>query len=702
MSFDILAARMYGTGALGDVTNPTGQINSYAKVTSFLGKTIIIDLEHASLGAYEKFEAGTELLLHISGVRNSSASVNNLGKYKFVKIMANDGNTLTLNSKPLNVSTDEYFYQAITVAQFKNLTLTGTISPLAFDETNGYGGILVFKCSDTFALSGAINLADKGLQTAEYRPLLNQEQNGTLDTDRLSGYENYETVNHFVLNKGDGSCLIIAKEINCEDTARIGSPTLKGIQRCRGASDSANLPTGATNIGGSSILIVGEAITSFAVAIIAKYRSKTLEAGRGLARCYIATESQLLFDEGLYANDIINNPTRLRDSTLIKDFGSGIHGVAKTTDIVQNSYAKVQSISGGGKTFELANITTDGAAKFERNALVMIHAQSNNSKHFMHVGRFMLAKVINVSNDSSGKLKSITLDHSLNELKLGNFNTDTYTFQAIAIPQYTSFSASNSRTPKFEKSRGGIFAIAVNGTCDLTGKTIDVMKKGGSKYYSQVSNAGMKNCLPIGEGHGSVFILAKTLKVNSSTRLGATYTGNAFGGGNYNVGNASQSDGGYLGKRTTVRPLKSYYGYGGGGYRGGQQEFGHNGGYFSNSTDGAPQGASLFIVAETLDGLCLDCLSTGGQRGSQWRITSSYSGIELAGKAGGCGYGGAGCGVQDLSKRIYGAQGGVHGGGAGASNSNDSDWSSGGGSSGFCCIYANQIVSQNTTNITVN
>lgn len=670
MAYDIIAARGYGSAEAGDATNPA-TVNHFASVTATGSNSVTLD-------DATNFTQGSEVLLHIAGAKTSSALAQNLGAYKFAKIMQVSGNVLTLSATPLDLSTSDYYYQAATVPHYKTLTISETISPPAF---NGVGGLLVFK-AQRLILSGSINLVDKGLTNADERPLTTQEDGGTLDTQQLSAYENEAAATNLTLQQGDGACLIIAKRIDFKSTARIGNPNFKGIARCRGADDSYNRNSSLSNVGGSSIAIIAETINDFDPAIISKYRAGS---GKGLCRAYIATESRLPFDEGLYSYDIIKTPERLYNSTFIEDCGSGSHGDARSTNILQNSYAKVSAIN--GKTFTLTNLLSDGVAKFEVGALVMIQAQSNNPNHFMHVGRFMIAKVEGVTLDSSGKITSITLNHSLDELGLSNFNTTYYAFQAIAIPQYTSFSANNSRTPKFEKYRGGIFAIAVNGICDLRGKIINVEAKGDSAYsLAYTSNARMKDRLPIGHGHGSVFILAKVLKMDTSTRIGATYTGNAYGGASN-----TYKGGGYRGEGIDST--------GGSGLRGGQND-GNNGGYASNATEagtyhGGLQGASLFIVADQIDGLCLDALSTGGQGGNRVKKNDYIeTTLRVAGSSGGCGYGGGGATFKEPYHNTYiinneAGAGGVHGGGSGDGSLDDSTRANGGGSSGFCFVYTN-------------
>ena len=708
MSFDIQSAYFYGAGTLGNVENPQGQLSSYASVTaiSTSPKTITIDLANASAGAYEQFVAGTEIFLHISGVKNDGNALY-LGRYKFAKIVSVDSNVLTLDKKPLNLDPTKYFYQVLSVPQFQALTLSNTISPPAFDETNGYGGLLVLQCSDKLVMSGKINLVDKGLITSDYRPLLNQEQNGTKDTDIYSGFENYETAKHFALNVGDGAAFIVAKAIDFEGTARIGNPLTKGVQRCRGAIYSLNAPEGITNVGGSTILLAAETITGFSPDVIAKYRNSSLSTGKGLCRAYIATESTLPNDEGLYAYDIINTPDRLQKDTFIdvtNGFGSGVSANARAPLLQQNNYASVTKISGEGKVFTVTGLTTAGYAQFDTGAMVMVHASTKKASAVKNSGRFFLSNIVGIKKSSTSH--TITLDKSINDLKIGNFTIDNYNFQIISIPQYNNFTLNdtNDKTPKYENGMGGIFAIAVNGTCDLSGGKILVEGKGGAVAYGKtglnyISNANMKNRLPIGEGHGSVFILAREIVMNDSTRIGASYSGAELAPKSYGV--VSQSfnlSGGWCGKNgTNSNPSTKV----GSGLAGGVQDE-HNGGFGCNSSDGTPQGAHIFIVANKITGFNVAAISTGGQGCSKSTI-APYS----RGRSGGAGYGGSGGGARYYLDRftkktgyMYGTGGGVVGGGAGVHGNLQTDvWLSGGGSSGFAFIYCNGYASQSTSNL---
>ena len=149
----------------------------------------------------------------------------------------------------------------------------------------------------------------------------------------------------------------------------------------------------------------------------------------------------------------------------------------------------------------------------------MIHA-NHKSTDAAFSGRFFLARILQ---DDGSTLTLNTLPTKF----FSDFTLDDYALQIVSIPQYKDFTlaATNSATQKFDGAQGGIFAVAVDGTCDLRGGTIDVAGKGGSIGWQLDGNAQMYDCLPIGAGQGSVFILAKNLVMNSATRLGATDSG---------------------------------------------------------------------------------------------------------------------------------------------------------------------------------
>lgn len=60
MACDLKILNGYGDGSLGDVTNPAGQINSYANVMAYTANSITIGTP--SNGIYETFAVGKEIV----------------------------------------------------------------------------------------------------------------------------------------------------------------------------------------------------------------------------------------------------------------------------------------------------------------------------------------------------------------------------------------------------------------------------------------------------------------------------------------------------------------------------------------------------------------------------------------------------------------------------------------------------------------
>lgn len=715
MAFDLVAAGGYGSGELGDVTNPVGQICTTAYASDYANGTLTLSGSR-NVGIYGDFAAGMEVLIQIAGMsgRDNDEDNPNLGLWTVASISAVDtennalglwqiasesgvdasGNAVYFTEYGMStleeIFSTNYFRYQITVTSiphFRNLTLnTGCYL------TPRRGFPLAFKCSETFTLNGGhIDLRNKGLEGDGGRPLLEQEREGTADTDKYSGWENSETHRHFAMNYGDGAAFIIAKQLTVANTSsRIGNPNFTGVQFCRGASDSYNLPTNATNVGGSTIMLVAGNIQGFTPNFIAKYRDDTLFTGKGLARCYIASNTPLRNDEGLYAYDCIANPDRL-SSLNIKSFGDGSAGSSSLTSQI-NNYAQVNAIDSTKKVLTVTGITTAGAAPLAVGALVMIHFNHRTSGRFGHSGRFILAKILGISGND------ITIDTAV-PTDLFN-NLDAYACQIISVPQFSNYTLNteNAATPVFDGRKGGIFAIAVSNTCDLSDGKINVEGKGGGIAYGKtglayIGNAQDNDRLPIGQGHGSIFILAKNLTMNSSTRIGATYSGANTGGrikrsadytgysGGGTLYDGRGAGGGYLDGELST----SYGGYGSSGYA------------RNNSTAAVTmmgcQGAHIMIIADTITGFSQAAISTGGE-GTGYEDGVNQSTVKPVG-CGGAGYGGAG--------GKNGGKGGYNGGGilsdvvisSGFTNLNA-------GSSGWAFVYCNNVFNQNTTDTVIN
>ena len=372
--------------------------------------------------------------------------------------------------------------------------------------------------------------------------------------------------------------------------------------------------------------------------MIAKYRNSASPAGQGICRCYIASETKLRNDEGLYAYDCISNPARIKTMN-IKNFGNGSFGDVAGTNIQLNNYATITAVNGRKVTYK--SQTTAGLAQIGAGALVMIHFNHKGSTNVVDSGRFILANVLG----DNGSVLTLDTD-------VPNISVTDYAAQVIAIPQFGNFTLSveNKSTPVFNGEQGGICAIACKGTCDLSGGKIYVNAASKGYAYAReglavIGNAQDSDKLPIGQGFGSVFILANKLTVDTTSRIGATGDG---------------------------ADVYSYKGWNSspGYYRDVLVGSGADGdGYGSNSSMGHPQGAHVMIITDTITNFNQSVEATGGNGGAAGRGASGMAGIP--------GYNG-GYNVLLIAQ--------------------SGNWLTFcGGSSGWCFIYCNNAVNQDTT-----
>lgn len=616
------------------------KINSYARVLSFADNTVKIDTETLIEGKHGGFTAGEIVMLHVSATNRTSAE--HLGKYLIAKILlvASDG-TLTLDKTVdfAGVNLDYETVQAIVFGRFSCLKLKSgaIITPPPFNPWTGTGGICAISCYDDFILDGGhILLEECGIPYGRknaLRPLTTQETaaNGESDFALLSGQENFITSERFLLNAGDGACFIVAKNFICSESSRIGNINTHGAQFCRGHSSSVGVkPANITNIGGSSIFIAADKIENFSPKIIAKYRSSELPAGKGLCRCYIASNSNLRTDEGLYAKDILSNPARVRELG-IENFGTGSYGDLTNPAAPLNNYAKVTAISQGGYRFNFADKTLSGLAPLRVGTLTIALATQLSNKYTEDAGKFVVGRII------AATAYSVTLDKPL------NVDLNNYAVQLISVPELDNLTVSNYYTssPKYEDGKGGVFAVAVADKMDISGGKIIV--QGGAPAYgynglAHIGNAQNFNRLPIGQGLGSIFILARELIMNENSRLGAPWSGagmgGRFGGNNIdgtNFGggysgaedeNGTGSGGGFMGGGASSQGVQGKLG--GSGASGGATATGGaldrtkiEGGYGSSGTTPAAgrQGAHLMIIADKITNFTRAAISTGGEGG---------------------------------------------------------------------------------------
>ena len=738
MAFNLSLHGGFGNGKLGDVTDPTTEvINAYAVVDdintyNFLA-TPIWD------SAYVKWEncVGEQVMLH--GITGKPSTTNAcIGHYLIATITdaveESGALRITIDTSTRSTGLTSFgagYWQAILVPQFKNLKLQSkTLKPAAYSLYNvpiggtasvlaPCGGVIVFKCSETFTLAGAhIDLRNAGLSPshtdiASYRPLLAHEQNGTLDTNLYSGCENSVTKDRLLVNAGDGACLIMASYVSSTSgTSRIGNPATSGVQYCRGASDSEGTPANVTNIGGSTIAVVANTWNNFTPNAIAKYRTVSTPEGRGLARAYLAIRNpynNIKPDEGLYAQDVLPDANRVKSLFNLYGFGTGQTGTYTYQNVTPpkcfNQYAKVTAISGRVYTISKLYLDVESIVDWTVGAMVMIHQSRKSSGNDYNDGAFKLSRITAISGST------VTIKHNF------SFNLSTYNVQMIVVPEFRNLTLQKEykHTPQYYNGSGGICAIAVSGTMNFTGGSINTEGKGtfNKVVNPMLGNASMKGVLPLGQGNGSVLIIANSITMNTSSRIGGTYDGSLFGGAAAQSGISTSpvfsAQGGYKGKDGYCTKYPEYGATAGWGGGAGTQPYDspyNDGGWFSSAktTDSDKlwgcQGAHVMIIADTIDGLCLHALSTGGKGGHTLGATTS----KAYGKDGGCGYGGGGnsffaaTASGDPAVNRYGGAGGYRGGGgSGHSIHSDIDYAGGGGS-GSCFVYVNNITNQNNTN----
>ena len=620
----------WGTGALGDITNPSGQINSYANVTAINTNTVTIGTP--SNGIYETFAVGKEILLHVSAVL-SGTDATKLGKYLVATITGVAGSVLTLSKDVAanlvaNADLSTLVVQAITVAQFNTLTLSsGSITPPVYSTANKYGGIITYKCKTEQIFSGgSISLVDKGIPTASkaMRPLTAQETEMIGTTKNTTGWENHITSRQALMNCGDGVAMIWTKKTTISSaSSRIGGATAGVAYYPYAAED--NSP--AEVLGGSTILLASETIAGFAVSLISKGKG----SGTGYGRCYIATETNLPNDEGLYAQDCLSNSARIRDLGII-GFGDGRTGSITTGATVRpNSYAPITAMGGSRNSFTIGAITAGMYNAFSVSETVCIHASGSVAGITDNLGKFMFAKILGISGNV------VTIDRSLPVA----YTFGDYYWQMIVVPQFTTFNVSsatwwgamnvsNLTTWSSAYKAGGVSVMMVNDTLTINAAFRPSSNGSGIPYnttdrpFAPLQCSGQqKDNVPLSEGHGALIIIAKKVSLGADARIeplnspggdffggGGDITKSGYAGQQKIIGESYTRSGGYAGGALVSSPGGPWATNGSYAYDSRMGKTGKSGN--SEYSFGGLGGLSLFLVADTLDGFSMKKICTGG------------------------------------------------------------------------------------------
>lgn len=519
----------FGDGRLGSAEISDGfysNLNSYARVTSINKNIITIDAENMYTGEISKFAAGETVLIHVSATNGTDADL--LGKYQLAEIQLIVGNTLTLDQKIFDIDLNYFYVQIVSVPQFKNLTLKNAeLSPQPYNPFSNHGGLLVFQVFDNFTMINSnINLVECGIpanRKNSLRPVTETELRGETDQSLYAGTENYLTATRLMMNAGDGVCFIQAKNFIADSESRIGNPKTQGRKKCRGAADSKFRPSNVTNIGGSTILIaagvfkeIGDKIQGtgdnsvsrspdFLFPILAKYRSSTLREGRGLCRCYIASNTILPDDEKLYSFDTLADESRVQKLG-VEDFGNGFLGewrIQITGDRRQetvgssavlypascpleiNNYAAVTEFF--GNRIYYGKKTLSGIAPLRKGALVIVQD--------ILTGKFTVSRVLEYDESF------ITIKNKFVAEKA----------QIITVAEYSNILIENfAQVRKFDGEIGGVLAIAANDTLTIEGeinaKVVESENVGNSQSWERLQIGGM-------------FLLGKKIIFGESARL---------------------------------------------------------------------------------------------------------------------------------------------------------------------------------------
>ncbi len=219
MAFDIKTLGGLSTGALGDITNPTGQINSYGSVSAISTDGYRLTLGYTSIGAFEAFSAGDKVLFHVSGCLSTATA--DKDKFLVATIVSRSGADIVLDKSVATVFTpanlSSYCCQVVTIPQFNSLTLGAgkSISAMGWDSTNKIGGILIVSTKGTADITGASLLAEgKGLPAGS-----------SLKPAGIT-YSNADLKTRLPLNTGNGIVLAFGTTLNntgSVTTTRIGA-----------------------------------------------------------------------------------------------------------------------------------------------------------------------------------------------------------------------------------------------------------------------------------------------------------------------------------------------------------------------------------------------------------------------------------------------------------------------------------------------
>lgn len=174
--FTAIALIAYGITV--SAQNINGVVNSYARVTAINTTTNVLTIDNIS-GSIVDFDAGKKVLLiqmkgaTIDGTNTASfgdvTAYNNAGNYEMAAIqLLNDigggSYEITLDdiTRTYSPGTPGGYVQVVTVPQYTDVTVNGTVTATPWNETQGIGGIVTFEVSGTLTLGANIDVSGQG------------------------------------------------------------------------------------------------------------------------------------------------------------------------------------------------------------------------------------------------------------------------------------------------------------------------------------------------------------------------------------------------------------------------------------------------------------------------------------------------------------------------------------------------------------
>lgn len=156
----------------------SGVINSYARVTAINTGTNEVTMDNVN-GSIVDFDAGKKVMIiqmkgvTIDGTNTATfgdiTAYNNAGNYEMASIqflndLGGGSYQITLDNitRSYSPGSPGDYVQVVSVPQYTNVTVNGTITATAWDAAQGIGGVVTFEASGTLTLGASIDVSGQG------------------------------------------------------------------------------------------------------------------------------------------------------------------------------------------------------------------------------------------------------------------------------------------------------------------------------------------------------------------------------------------------------------------------------------------------------------------------------------------------------------------------------------------------------------